>query len=228
MDVYKAYGVDKIFEPGSMGIPIQWFEMRDKFFVDAAIDLLQRPRTVPRLIMLLTVWNHGPHGRSTYADRSEIYSGPRREIFSGPYDISQVGNEQLKDYINRLNNSITAYRRLEDYIEMSPVPTVIVYYGDHHPGFPRDFSEHSRHRFGNEVSYVTFYRIARNFETHTNSRKNGEYIGVDQLFRDALVFGGIRLSPELRARDAVLDQCQNKVSNCNDEQRRTLRSIILK
>jgi phosphoglycerol transferase MdoB-like AlkP superfamily enzyme len=219
-EVYKAYGVDKFFEPGSMGIPIEWFKMRDRFFVDAAIDLLQRPRAAPRLTMLLTVWNHGPHGKTTFADRSEIYSGP--------YDISKAGNELMKDYINRLNDSITAFRRLEDYVEMSPVPTVIVYYGDHHPNIPRDFSTDAQRKFGNEVNYVTFYRIARNFGTRMNSRKGGEYIGLDQLFRDALVFGGIRLSPELRARDAVLAQCRQTVSNCNDEQRRVLRSIILK
>jgi hypothetical protein len=128
--------------------------------------------------------------------------------------------------MNRLNDSIMAYRRLEEHIEKSKVPTVIIYYGDHQPTFPLEFSEEAKSRFGSDTLYVTFYRIARNFKA-VNSAAEGRYLGLDRLFGEGLAFGGIRLSPELQAKDVILQACKGNASICSDEDRRTLRSLIL-
>ena len=86
---YEAYGIQVIYPPGTLGIPTHWPEMRDGRFVDAAIELLSKPRTSPRLIMLLTNFNHGPHGRTP-------------THYPGPYDLSSASSKELKDYIDRL------------------------------------------------------------------------------------------------------------------------------
>jgi phosphoglycerol transferase MdoB-like AlkP superfamily enzyme len=217
-DVYQAYGVDRMFEPGTLNIPTDWVKMRDHYFVDAAIERLQQPRHMPRLVMLLTWWNHGPHGNTIYADRSEL--------FPGPYDLKPAGDEALRDYVNRLNDSIMAFRRLEDYIEKSPVPTVIIYYGDHHPTMQLSFSEEAREQFGEDVGHITFYRIVRNFGRDLPSVKN-RYLGIDHLFSEGLTFAGIRLPHELQVRDSILQACAQQGSGCTEEQRRALRAAIL-
>ncbi|MGE0257179.1 MAG: sulfatase-like hydrolase/transferase [Alphaproteobacteria bacterium] len=218
-EVYRAYGVDEIFEPGTLNVPTDWVKMRDHYFVDAAIGRLEQPRHVPRLVMLLTWWNHGPHGNTIYADRSEL--------FSGPYDLKPAGDEALHDYINRLNDSIVAFRRLEDYIEKSPVPTVIIYYGDHHPTMQLTYSEEAREQFGEDIDHITFYRIVRNFGRDVPSVHH-RYLGIDHLFSEGLKFAGIKLPHELQVRDSILQSCAQQDSGCTEEQRRALRALILK
>ena len=173
---YKAYGVDHFYGPGTLQIPTQghWRDLRDGLFVDATIELLQRPRVAPRLVMLLTAFNHGPHG-NVPRDQSEI--------FPGPYDLSHAGTEELRDYMNRLNDLITAFRRLEEYLVASNVPTVIIYYGDHQPSIKLNFSAEALRVYGSEeIRHVTFYRIARNFRA-ADLPEQGKYLGIRSAIR---------------------------------------------
>jgi phosphoglycerol transferase MdoB-like AlkP superfamily enzyme len=213
-DTYKAYGVEQFSGPETFPVPLTWSQMRDGFFVDAAIERLKESRTAPRLLVLLTTFNHGPHGEASH------------EIFPGPYDLSRAESDDLRDYMNRLNDTLTAFRRLEEFIEASSVPTVIIYYGDHQPNMKLDFSPEAIHRFGKEdINHVTFYRVARNFQS-IDSPENGRYLGIDQLYGEGLAFGGIRLPPELQLKERIARSCPRGILACSE--RAAMRAIILK
>ena len=218
-DVYKAYGINQMYGPGSFGIPTNWVKMRDGFFVDAAIKLLEQPRNTPRLVMLLTVFNHGPHGTQVGIDRSEVYEGP--------YKLRLAESDEVRDYMNRLNDSIVAFGRLEEWVANRTVPTVLIYYGDHHPNFRRVFSREAISRWGSDVDTITFYRIARNF-AGANQISRGPYLGIDQLFGTGLAFGGVRPPSELISRDRILQRCGGKAMLCSSGQLDELRAIFLK
>jgi hypothetical protein len=214
-DTYTAYGVANYSGPETFPIPLTWPEMRDGFFVDAAIDRLRRPRTEPRLLVLLTAFNHGPHGR-------------RQENYSGPYDLDRATTNELRDYMDRLNDSITAFHRLEEFIAASNVPTVIIYYGDHQPDFKLDFSAEALNRFGKEaINHITFYRMARNFPLAALP-VDGKLLGIDQLYGEGLTFAGVRQSPELLLKDRISQNCLGGTSTCGEAERRAMRATILK
>ena len=218
---YSAYGVDIFSGPETLSSrPLHWLEMRDGLFVDAAIKRLERPRTAPRLLELLTTINHGPHGPY----RPDQY--PAKD-FSGPYDLESAKSEELRDYVSRLNDSITAFRRLEEFIAASDVPTLIVYYGDHQPSFKMDYSSGAVAHFGKDaIRHLTFYRIARNFGK--DSPASTDILPLDQLFGEALASAGIKLPPELLTKDRIARECPNGILTCAEAKRRAMRALILK
>ena len=221
-DAYRAYGVDDYRPPDSfVPSPFNRIAIRDKFFVNAAINELNKPRTKPRLIMVLTIFNHGPHGKYGIAEA--------KQIFPGPYNINAAETEELRDYMNRLNDTIMAFRHLEEYVAQSKVPTVIVYYGDHQPNDPINFSPEAVKRFGPEqVRHVTFWRVARNFNS-PYLPENGRYFGIDDLFGEGLHIAGIKPSPELKLKDLLLKNCPSRdETQCGEAERSALRSLIMK
>jgi phosphoglycerol transferase MdoB-like AlkP superfamily enzyme len=226
-DTYKAYGVERYFGPEAFlphpagASPQDWWKtMDDKYFVQAAIDELKKPRARPRLLMMLTMWNHGPHGAFRVLDRT---------IFPGPLDPGLTNSEEVRDYVNRLNESITAFRRLEEYVADSNIPTVIIYYGDHQPNFELKFAPEALKRYGpEELRHITFYRVARNFQS-PYLPENGEYLGIDRLFSEGLRIGGIELSSQLKLKDWILSRCANHTApQCDEMERSAMRSLILK
>lgn len=220
-EAYSSYGVSDYHAPGTMNIPTNWVEMRDGAFVDATISLLNKPAAHPRFILILTVFNHGPHGKWPGIERNQI--------FSGPYDLAPVaGDEMFHDYMNRLNDTVSAFRRLEDYIETTKRPTMIVYYGDHHAAFPKTISPAAEAAFGARARYVTPYRMARNFAVAPAPAKPEEPLPIERLFARALEFGGVRPSPEQRLALEASRPCPDEQIKCDAGRRLVLHDLLFR
>jgi phosphoglycerol transferase MdoB-like AlkP superfamily enzyme len=215
---YRAYGYDAYFPPGSFAIPHDWVEMRDGHFVDAAIEQLSAGRSQPRLMLLLTVFNHGPHG-STPAVRRDVR-------YPGPYSLRNLSEEET-DYVNRLNDSLTAFRRLESFVAASDTPTLLIYYGDHQPYFQVTYSEDARRRFGPSVRYVTGFSMARNYPIEGIGPGITGVVPIEQLFAFGLEFGGLRPSPVQTAIRELAGNCLNDQTTCDASIRSKLRNLIL-
>jgi Sulfatase len=194
---YQAYGVDSFHAPGTLGIPTDWTRMRDGYFVDAAINLLRQPRDRPRFLVLLTVFNHGPHGKWPGIDRSDI--------FAGPYDVARAGaNEQLADYMNRLNDTISAFNMLEAFVASTSSPTAIIYYGDHHPSFAKNLDQAAVDRQGAALRFITPYRFAKNYSDKAAPPTSPGVVPIEALLREGFKYSGITPSPQQRSVDEWL------------------------
>ena len=128
------------------------------------------------------------------------------------------------------NDSITAFRRLEQMIALSKIPTVVIYYGDHQPSIQLEFSDDAIARYGLEnIRHITFYRLARNFGEHPILPIEGPYLGIDALFEQGLVFAGLPISPELRLKTTLAGRCpQQQPLLCGEHERSAIRAAILK
>jgi hypothetical protein len=150
--MFRAYGFNEFRDSRVLELPERWDMMRDTYLVNEAIRLLRQPRNKPRLLFVSTMFNHGPHGNRESAETF-------REIFS----LELAKNDEVKDYVNRLNHSIAEMERLEKEIASLPNKTAILYYGDHQPNLSINYASRYKATFGELVQFITFYRIAMNW-----------------------------------------------------------------
>ncbi|MEQ1611494.1 MAG: sulfatase-like hydrolase/transferase [Hyphomicrobiaceae bacterium] len=215
---YKAYGFDRYYQPGDFGIPKDWWEMRDTYFVGAAEQRLAEPRDKPLLLMLLTAYNHGPHGKWWHSPK---------EVFTGPYDSRRAGlDEREADYVNRLNDSITAFKRLEQFIADRKRPTLIIYYGDHQPYFVVGFDKAAKDRFGDGVRYVTGFRVARNFDVNRPVDMPDQPMTIERLWPYGLRFAGMRPTPAQARIADVTASCGTDQNECSPTVKAELKRVL--
>ncbi len=91
-------------------------------------------------------------------------------------DISQGIKNELKEYVNGLNETVDALKRLLEYFENCNDDVVIVFFGDHAPSFVKDIYE----KENTDCIYKTPYLIWSNFETAParNQDFNASYLSV--------------------------------------------------
>jgi phosphoglycerol transferase MdoB-like AlkP superfamily enzyme len=217
-DMFRAYGIETFVDSEALGLPPQWHAMRDKHLVDAALEILSRPRVRPRLIFISAMFNHGPHGSHRLTER-----------YSGPYDIERAENPAVMDYMNRLNDTIGQIQRLDKAVADLPHRAAVLYYGDHQPSIPAEFSSHSREQFGEDLKFITFYRIAANWPILGGSmRHDARAMPIENLFghfTDAVGMGDLTTMKKIS--EFSNRECGGSQLTCPEEKRKTLRSFIL-
>ena len=215
---YKAYGYDRYYQPGDFGIPKDWWQMRDKFFADAAEQRLAESRDKPLLLMLLTAYNHGPHGKWWHSPK---------EVFAGPYDSQRTDlDEREADYVNRLNDSIAAFKKLERFIAERKRPTLIMYYGDHQPYFLVKYDTAAKERYGDSLRYVTGFRVARNFDLDRTSAIPDQPLTIEQLWTYGLQFAGMRPTPAQALITDITTHCGNDQNECSPTIKAELKRVL--
>jgi len=85
----------------------------------------------PFFSFTVTIQNHGPY---------ESKYGPIEQNFDSKIPLSEAENNILNNYFEGMQDADQEIGRLTDYAEQSEEPIVLVYYGDHLPGFSNGMS----------------------------------------------------------------------------------------
>ncbi|MBM6580352.1 sulfatase-like hydrolase/transferase [Microvirga sp. BT689] len=216
---FKRYGIDTFLDNKKINAPTNWKEQRDFYYVDALRRLLAQPSNHPRFVFLSTNSNHGPHGASP------------REQYPGPFNPDSAKSVELKDYINRLNDTYQTMLDLEQELGRIDRSVAILFYGDHQPHFKKIYSQRAQKSYGSRLRNITFYRMARNYDaslTPTKSIIPGP-VRIDSLARLFMEFAGIPLSRNMIAAKMLThDACASNPNNCPTDVKRAVRMQLLK
>lgn len=89
-------------------------------------------------------------------------------------DISQGTERELKEYVNGLHETVDALEQLLEYFDNCGEEVVVVFFGDHAPGFVKDIYE----KEDMDCIYKTPYLIWSNFETAPAGKRdfNASYL----------------------------------------------------
>ncbi len=214
-NMFRAYGFNEFRDSRQIGMPNAWHEMRDKYMVDEALKILAQPRTRPRLVLISTMYNHGPHSLSRITQR-----------YDGPYDIDRVSDGGLKDYLNRLNDTLQQVDSLNRYIRSTNVPTLVLYYGDHQPQLDNlRFTEAARQKFGAAARYMTFFTMVANHGPP--GQIEIENLRIENLLGRFLDFGQLeRLNAFSRVEHVVAANCNGVQTECAVPVKKALRAFV--
>lgn len=216
-NAFKRYGIDRFLDARALDLPALRLKIRDGVMVDKLIAELERPSDKPRFFWLSTIWNHGPHRR-----------GLVKETFPGPYDPALTEDPAYADYLNRLNDSLSAFQRLKAYADTSNHPIAIMFYGDHHPYFAKTYDPTVTARLGDNPDFLTPLAFVRNAAAGGQAQTPRQLPSIVRAEDTALAFlnfAGVPEPPGLAALRAVSQTCGGEQLKCTDEARRRLLNV---
>ena len=210
---FSKYGFDHFRDFSSLGLPKKWSELHDRKIYEHLLKALNEPRKAPRSYFVSTNWNHGPHGLNKVTEK-----------FVGPYDAARADTPALADYVNRLNDSISALREVIEYVKSAPYSVVVLAYGDHHPAFAKHYSKETKQTFA-EPDYLTPLLIMRNFVGEPLEQKS--IISVEEAAYYMAQFAGISPLPSLEDIHTIQVGCSGDQRDCNEKEKGALRAVQL-
>lgn len=210
---FERYGFDTFSDFSQLNLPKRWSELHDRLIYKKLIEKMQVARESPRTFFVSTNWNHGPHGLDKEFSRYE-----------GPYDPQQADSKPLSDFVNRLNDSVTALEELFSFIEGLDYPVVVLAYGDHHPAFSKNYSERSRDAF-DDPDYVTPLMFFRNFPGKQPEPR--QLITVEEAMYYLVEFSGLPPLENLKFIRSIQARCGGDQRSCDETDRSRLRSLHL-
>lgn len=217
---FSQYGFDNFRDFESLSLPEKWSDLHDRLIYARLIADLKEPRRSPRAYFVSTNWNHGPHG---FQNLPEKFAGST-EKFAGPYDPGQADSPALADYVNRLNDSVTALDELLAYARSVTFPVVILAYGDHHPSFAKHYSEQTIQAL-KEPDYITPLMMFRNFRGEVPQPVAA--IPVEESAYFLALYAGIAPLSNLERIHHIQAGCSGDQRKCSEREKSELRAIQL-
>lgn len=210
---FGRYGYDDFRDFTSLNLPKKWADLHDRIVYEKLFESMRAPRTSPRSYFVSTNWNHGPHGLK-----------PMETKYSGPYDPKAASSPALADYVNRLNDSVSALNEIAEFISTLPYTVVVIAYGDHHPAFAKDYSTETTNEF-QDPDYLTPLMMFRNF--HGPAIEQVRRINVEETAYFISRFAGIGPLPRQSEIRAIQGRCGMEQTVCSEREKSRLRAVNL-
>lgn len=215
---YGQYGIQQFFGAEALQLPFDWCDTTDDLMYEKALEqhrALVSASSKPVFTVILTIFNHGPHGERCISpevtSRLKHLGESRASVF------------KIEDYIHRSATVDRAAIAFTQRALQSPRPTLIAFVGDHQPGFEGKYSDftHRPHRDmpTSEAYFFTQYRFLANYGMHTGHRTTAEGRELDVSFIPStlLELAGLPEDSLFRANRQLRQICQGRLDLCGDE-----------
>jgi hypothetical protein len=213
---YRHYGFEEFHSARELGLPEEWFKVRDSLVFDKALAAANLPSdTRPVFVLAMTIRNHGPY-RSDEKSIPEEFRGIGRDIGVG-----------LADYLYRMQDSSNDYLALANRWLDSPRSRVVGWFGDHEPevawGYLTNTGDLNPARLGfspttDQLRYITRYQLSSNRRTAGPPSHAGSVIDLSYLAADLLAFAGLPLDSDSAAALQVMERCEGRMLDCRDHE----------
>ena len=125
---YEKLGFDEFYDYNTMdNIYYYGKYISDSCLVDNIISKLE-DGDEPKFIWALSMQNHTPYSMSNYGEEGLIIDVQSDRL-------SKNSEDKLTAFVNGLYETDRSMKKLIDYLDKSKTPTVVIFYGDHLPGF---------------------------------------------------------------------------------------------
>ena len=217
---YRALGADYFIEDAKRDIDWSGRSLwtRDRQYYQRAldkIDSLKRTSDAPVFALIVTIYNHGPHGGAHGADkiREDAVSAWLDEMVEDKGYLSSY-----RDYYARLQHTIDDYRWLKDELtdRSDNRPAVLVNYGDHQPRFTKKIPM-SGEEAHNKTPYLTAFSIEGiNMMLNRVPDWGGDNLDVAYLPGMILAAAGLEADQLFQARQELMVRCRGRYTQCDD------------
>ncbi|MBC7983524.1 MAG: sulfatase-like hydrolase/transferase [Candidatus Obscuribacterales bacterium] len=210
---YDDYGFDEFYDRRALGLPDEWTDTRDRMVFDKTLALVhQKIDSRPIFVFVLTIRNHGPHGK------------PLEKLPSQFRPVAKQMSERMADYLARLRESSQDYVALADVWLAAPRPRVIGWFGDHQPEAAWEFTENltrldtkriAANVARSQTQYLTYYQFTGNFGIE-NTVTTHDALDLSYLGGELLAFAGLPLDAGTQAGQTVSHACHGLMFDCAD------------
>lgn len=212
LNAYRSYGVQEFYGAEDLDLSLDWCRLPDSRMYEVAENVYRQARARdarPVFILLLTIFNHGPHGERCAAPEHTIAAGDPPQV---------VADKKLADFLARSRQADAASRAFRNKMLAADRDTVILIAGDHQPGFEGLAHRYARrpHRAMAEdaARYFTDYQIFAN--RPTEQRTVQRELDITFLSSTLLEQAGLPLGPLFTANLTLRDLCQGRLDVCPD------------
>lgn len=215
---YAQYGVQQFLGAEALELPFDWCETTDDLMYKKALERHRSAiagNTRPVFLIVLTIFNHGPHGeRCMSADLASRMTAT---------DKSHSSALKVEDYIHRSGQVDKAAMAFAQRALQSSRPTIVAFVGDHQPGFEGQFAAYRRkpHRemSPSDAYFFTSYRILSNYRTkgeHGTSASDRE-LDISFFPSTLLELADLPEDSLFRANRQLRQLCSDRLDLCKNQ-----------
>ncbi len=211
---YRRYGIQEFHGAEDLDLSWDWCNIPDRLMYEKLLEKYQLAReedTRPIFMVMLTVFNHGPHGQRCMDQQLADALGS---------DTSpQVA--KLKDYLHRSKAADLASAEFRSEILALPRRTLLLFAGDHQPSFEGLASSYPRqmHRLMpvSDTLLFTNYHFFANYEGSTSMHAGGRYHELDISFLAStlLELAALPLGRLFQPNIQLRELCGGRLDSCS-------------
>lgn len=109
--------------------------LSDSSMTDVIIDQLNSQNDKYKFIFAISIEGHGPY------DTSPVFDPKLRDSIPSPKGLSKNAEIEYKNYLYHMHNADKELGRLTSFLNARGKPYILVFYGDHLPGFTTVYNE---------------------------------------------------------------------------------------
>ena len=210
---YRRYGIQEFYGAEDMELSFNWCQIPDSLMYEKLLDKYRSARNEdkrPIFMVMLTVFNHGPHGEgcmdSTLAGTTG--NGAPREA------------AKLEDFLRRSRAADQASTSLRTGILSTQRHVLMLFFGDHQPSF-----EGLAHRYPRrmhrpmptgESLLFTNYQFFTNYEIPSSARTQGKprELDISFLASTLLELAMLPMGPLFLPNMQLRELCQGRLDSC--------------
>jgi hypothetical protein len=207
---YRHYGIQEFFGAEDLGLSLDWCKVPDQLMYDKLIERYRFTRTEdnrPIFMVMLTVFNHGPHGHGC------MDTNLRQALGDGATDTEI----KLEDYLSRSSAADSALASFIKTMLDQPSRILLLFAGDHQPSFEGLASNYLRemHRpmSSSEALMFTNYEFLSNYETGATPQRIRE-LDISFLASSLLDLANLPLGTLFESNLKLRELCNGRLDTC--------------
>lgn len=214
---YRRYGIQEFYGAEDLDLSWDWCNIPDRLMYEKLMAKYRSARNEdarPIFMVMLTVFNHGPHGQNCMDP----------QLADSPESDTTPQFAKLKDYLHRSKAADLASAEFRNTLLTLPQPVLLLFAGDHQPSFEGLASRYPRrmHRQmpAADAYLFTNYHFFANYAGSTSMSAGGEQRELDisflasTLLELAMLPPGPLFEPNIRLREICggrLDSCPTAI-----------------
>lgn len=210
---YRRYGIDEFYGAEDLDLSLDWCKVPDQLMYEKLLAKYRSARmedSRPIFIMMLTVFNHGPHGEGC------MDSQLKQSLGQGATPQSA----KLEDYLHRSKAADKASTEFRKDLLAKPQRVLLLFAGDHQPSFEGLASSYPRrmHRPmpASDALLFTNHQFLANYEGPASVRAGGRFRELDISFLAStlLELAMLPLGPLFEPNLQLRELCQGRLDSC--------------
>jgi hypothetical protein len=211
---YRNYGIQEFYGAEDLDLSLDWCKIPDQLMYEKLLARYRAAREEdnrPIFMVMLTVFNHGPHGAGCM-DPDLARS------------IGKDANPQrakLEDYLHRSRASNLASTAFRDITLALPQPVLLLFAGDHQPSFEGLAASYPRqmHRQmpARDALLFTNYQFLANYDASpaVDHRGQPREMDISFLASTLLELAMLPLGPLFEPNLKLRDLCGGRLDSCS-------------
>lgn len=211
---YRHYGIQEFYGAESLDLPLDWCKIPDRLMYETMLAKYRAARkqdTRPIFMMMLTIFNHGPHGEGCMDSQLKQSLGRS----------ATPQNVKLDDYLHRSNDADRASTAFRNALLALPQRVLLLFAGDHQPsfeGFARRYPRQMHRQMSDDDALLfTNFQYFANYESAATAGTGERYRELDISFLAStlLELAMLPLGPLFQPNLQLRELCRGRLDSCS-------------